>query len=85
MNAIARQHISEGTSTVTDGWRGYNGYPSLTRECNGKVRHMRLTRRVVFHAVEFVMSEGVHINGIENAWSVLKRNAGAEWARRLRA
>ncbi|KAG0435235.1 hypothetical protein DMUE_4820 [Dictyocoela muelleri] len=59
---IFLKHVHPGSIIVTD---GYPSYPSAVRRFNG--RHL-----VVNHSNEFVTSDGVHTNSIENLWSHLK-------------
>jgi transposase-like protein len=62
LRVIVRELVKEGSTLVTDGWKGYNG---LSKEYSHKV---------VKHSLgEYVNKEGFHTNTIEGFWSHLKR------------
>lgn len=43
---------------------------------------MHYTHEVVIHDDEFVTEAGIHINGVENSWSVAKRIHGRRYGTR---
>ena len=55
-----RKYVLAGAEVQTDAWTGYNNMPS------------DYVHRVVDHAESYVQ-DGVHTNGLENFWSLLKR------------
>jgi len=55
-----RQNIPQGAEVHTDACRGYSGV------------HAEYAHKVVDHA-ECYVKDGVHTNGLENFWSLLKR------------
>jgi len=56
-----RQHVPAGAEVHTDTWEGY------------RYMHEEYTHKVVNHAEAYVQN-GVHTNGLENFWSLLKRS-----------
>lgn len=62
LHAEVHTHVAEGASLYTDGAGGYRYLPDT------------FTHEVVNHdAGEYVRDGGIHTNGIENFWSLLKR------------
>ena len=61
--------VQPGTTVYTDQWRGYNNLP--------RVGYPHAT---VNHSREFVTAQGVHTQGIEGTWGVVK-----SWMRRRSA
>jgi transposase-like protein len=59
LHALAQKHIAPGSTLITDEWGGYKGTD---------YRH-----EIINHAVEYVNGL-VHTQGIENFWSLLKRD-----------
>jgi transposase-like protein len=59
LQAEVREHVLAGSALFTDALKSYEGLDEFQHE-------------VVDHAVEYVRGE-VHINGLENFWSLLKR------------
>ena len=55
-----RKYVLAGSEIQSDAWCGYNNMPS------------DFTHKVVDHAEAYVQ-DGVHTNGLENFWSLLKR------------
>ena len=64
-----RDHVEEGTEVHTDSLPSYLGLEERNYETLGRARYKH---KVVDHAVEYVKGN-VHVNGIENFWSLLKR------------
>jgi Transposase and inactivated derivatives len=58
LHALARKHLADGTTLITDEWGGYKGTD--------------FEHQIINHAESYVR-ESVHTNGIENFWSLLKR------------
>lgn len=58
LHSLAAEHISEGSTLVTDEWHPYKGTD--------------FQHEIINHAVEYVNGL-VHTQGIENFWSLLKR------------
>lgn len=67
---IIAKHVHPRSAVVSDGWAVY---PHVVELTDGEERSLDLTHEFVCHNVEFVSGTGVHINGIENTWSVVKR------------
>ena len=61
--------VQIGITIYTDQWRGYNGLPRIG-----------YPHRTVNHSQEFVSDAGVHTQGIEGTWGVMKA-----WLRRRSA
>lgn len=61
--------VTNGTTVHTDQWRAYNNLPQLG-----------YPHRTVNHSREFVSPQGVHTQGIEGTWGVMKA-----WLRRRSA
>lgn len=55
-----KKFVKEGAEVQTDAWVGYNRMPS------------EYVHKVIDHA-ECYVKDGVHTNGLENFWSLLKR------------
>jgi hypothetical protein len=75
MNNGARRHISPGSQTKSDGWKACRWYPTLWRKSPtiSVWEPLRLSRDVVSHHAEFAITDGTHINNIENRWTTFKR------------
>jgi transposase-like protein len=59
LQAEVRKHVEAGSAIYTDALKSYDGLDEFQRQ-------------VVDHAVQYV-DGGVHTNGLENFWSLLKR------------
>jgi transposase-like protein len=59
LQAEVRQHVEAGSALYTDALKSYEGLDEFQRQ-------------VVDHAVEYVRGQ-VHTNGLENFWSLVKR------------
>lgn len=59
LHDIAHRNLAPGTMLVTDEWRGYWGVNFL--------------HEIIDHAEEYARGQ-VHVNGLENFWSLLKRS-----------
>ena len=64
LSQIAKDHVEEGSTLITDEWSGY--------------RETAYDHEIINHALEYV-NEHVHTNGIENFWSLLKRSLGGTY------
>ncbi len=64
LHAIARKHIADGSTLMTDEWDGYKGTD--------------FQHEIINHAEEYVRGL-VHTNGIENFWALLKRGLGGTY------
>jgi transposase-like protein len=60
LQAGVREHVEQGSAVYSDAWLGYTGLA-------GEYDH-----KVVDHAEKYVDGQ-VHVNGVENFWSLLKR------------
>jgi transposase-like protein len=58
LHGIANKNLAPGTMLVTDEWSGYKGTD--------------FAHEIINHADEYVRGH-IHINGMENFWSLLKR------------
>lgn len=61
LQGIVRDNVKEGSNVMTDEWRAYNGL-------NKYFDHKRINHRLQEYA-----NNGIHVNNIENFWSLLKR------------
>lgn len=59
LHDIAHRNLAPGTMLVTDEWRGYWG--------------TNFMHEIIDHAEEYARGQ-VHVNGLENFWSLLKRS-----------
>jgi transposase-like protein len=66
---LVREFVEEGTEIHSDSLPSYLALEERSYETLGRARYKH---KVVDHAVEYV-SGNVHVNGIENFWSLLKR------------
>lgn len=64
LQAIIKGKIDPKTIIYSDKWRGYDGLVDV-----GYNRHYQVSHG----DNEFVKDTGIHINGIENFWSFIKR------------
>ena len=64
LQAIIRGKIDKSAVIYSDGWRGYDGLVDV-----GYGKHFRVNHG----DNEFAKDGGIHINGIENFWSFVKR------------
>jgi hypothetical protein len=64
LDALADQHIAEGSTLVTDEWHPYKG---------SNFQHE------IINDVEAYVRGRVHTNGIENFWSLLNRGLGGTY------
>lgn len=61
LKSIIYSLIREGSTIVTDGWRGYNGLS------------LDFVHKVIPHSLGVYIQDGYHTNSIEGFWSQLKR------------
>jgi hypothetical protein len=61
LHAEVREHVPSGATLYTDAWAGYRGL-------DGDYEHL-----VIDHAVAYAKG-AIHIQGLENFWSLLKRS-----------
>lgn len=64
LQAVIKGKVDPSTIVYSDGWRGYDGLVDV-----GYDRHFRVNHG----ENEFSQGGGIHINGIENFWSFVKR------------
>jgi transposase-like protein len=60
LQAGVREHVETGSAVYSDAWVGYSGLDN------------EYAHKVVDHAEKYVDGQ-VHVNGVENFWSLLKR------------
>lgn len=61
LKTIVRTLVKQGSTIVTDGWKGYNGLSS------------EYIHKVIEHSNGVYVKDGFHTNSIEGFWSHLKR------------
>jgi hypothetical protein len=64
LSQIAHDNIASGSKLITDEWSGYNT--------------ANFERAIINHAEAYVRGL-IHTNGIENFWSLLKRQLGGTY------
>jgi transposase-like protein len=64
LQAVIKGKVDSSTIVYSDGWRGYDGLVDVGYDKHFRVNH---------GDNEFSKGQGVHINGIENFWSFVKR------------
>lgn len=67
---IVAKDVQPRSEVVSDGWVVY---PYVVKMTDGEETSLDLTHKFVSHNIEFVSATGVHINEIENTWSVVKQ------------
>src|SRR5439155_27153678 len=63
------QYVEKGTEVHTDALASYESLSERSYESMGEASY---EHKIVDHAVEYVR-DNVHVNGVENFWSLLKR------------
>lgn len=76
---LIRRHVRPITTIESDGWAAYASIPTMAddRGCS-----LAYTHNVVCHNEEFVTQSGVHVNNVENSWSVSKRTHASRYGTR---
>ena len=64
LQKIIRQQVGLDSEIFSDGWRGYDGLVDVGYDKHFRVNHGKN---------EFSKGNGIHINGIENFWSMVRR------------
>lgn len=70
MLPIISKYVRRSSTVISDGWRVY---PKVVELKDDGGQSLDLRHEFVCHDKEFVTEEGIHINGIESCWSVVKR------------